>query len=122
MKTLTYAPDQLDNPDEAKETRVLKDGFPYQAFAVALDRVDQRTWHLLHHTRMVNKAIKGKVGYEHTVDWQLMESAVAMLSRYGYYGEHMQASEGEKLLAAKHLASHYSKAGRRLPDALAVLV
>ena len=95
---------------------------PWQAFAVVGDKHDPDTWKLPHHTRGINKAIKGKIGIEHTVDWDFMPTAVAFLSRAGHQGQRAAATEGEIISAARHLANHYRKAEKSLPDALAVLI
>ena len=96
-------------------------GLPWQAFAIASDKDDPATWKLPHHTRAIFRAIKGKIGIEHTVDWDLMPAAVAALSKGGHQGNRVQASENEILSAAKHLAAHYRKADKDLPDTLAIL-
>ena len=48
--------------------------------------------------------------------------AVAALSARGYRGRRVNASPGEILSAARHLAEHYRKEGKPLPDTLAALV
>jgi hypothetical protein len=108
-----------DGPGKRSEEST---ALPYQAYAIVPDREDPGTWKLPHHTRLVNRAVKGKIGYEHTVDWKLVAEAVAVLSRQGVDGKRLEAPEHEVLAAAQHLASHYVKAGRPLPDALAALV
>ena len=95
-----------------------KEDLPWQAFAIVGDKEDPATWKLPHHTR----AIKGKIGIERTVDWDRMPAAVAALSRGGYRGQRVDATAAEILAAARHLASHYHKADKPLPDTLAVLV
>ena len=52
----------------------------------------------------------------------LMPAAVAALSPGGYRGQRVDASPEEILQAAKHLANHYRKADKPLPDTLAALV
>ena len=94
---------------------------PWQAFAIAGDRNNPYTWKLPHHDRSIHRAIKGKIGMEHTVDWSLMPAAVALLSRAGLDGRRVEATENEIIDAARHLAVHFKKAGKPLPDALAVL-
>jgi len=47
---------------------------------------------------------------------------VAAISPGGYRGQRVEASPEEILKAAKHLAGHYQKAGKPLPDTLAALV
>ena len=104
-----------------KPEPVLKDGLPWQAYALVIDRADPRTWYLPHHTKMVKKSVKGKIGYEHTVDWKAMPRIVYGLSRYGRQAEKLPLDENQVLQAASHLAMHYIKAGKPLPDALAVI-
>ena len=99
-----------------------KEDLPWQAFAVVADRDDPDTWKLRHHTKGINKAIKGKIGIEHTVDWERMPAAVAALSPGGHRGQRVQATEGEVISAARHLANHYRKADKSIPDTLAVLI
>ena len=113
-------PDEFDQDEE--EQRITREGLPWQAFAIVGDKELPPTWKLPHHTRQVYRAIKGKVGYEHTVDWQNMPTQVAYLSRQGVEGQRVIADELQILAAAAHLAAHYRKAGRSVPDALAVLV
>ncbi len=111
--------------DEAISRSVppLKDGLPFQAFAFVGDRESPDTWLLPHHTRAVKKAAAGKIGYEHTVDWQQLEHCTLLLSRQGVDGRRVTAGEpGRIIAAARHLAGHYRKAGRQIPDALCVLI
>ena len=103
-----------------ENTDLLKDGLPWQAYAVVGDRADPRTWHLPHHTKAVKKAVKGKIGYEHTVDWKAMPGIVHMLSRYGRHEAKLPLDPEQVLQAATHLAVHYIKAKKPVPDALAV--
>lgn len=110
----------IDDKDMRKN-HPLKDGLPHQAYAVAPDINDPATWQLPHHNRLVKRAVIGKIGYEHTVDWQLMEEAVRLISRQGIDGRRIQSQPEHILAAARHLASHYIKASRPLPDALSVL-
>ena len=91
------------------------DGLPWQAFAVVGDRADPGTWHLPHHTKLVKKAVKGKIGYEHTVDWKAMPQVVYQLSRYGRQQAKLPLDPEQVLQAATHLAMHYIKAGKPLP-------
>jgi len=112
---------EVPHPDTEKEAAPEKDGLPWQAYALVADREDPATWQLPHHTRQVYRSIKGKVGTEHTVDWELVPAAVAALSRQGFEGRRVQAGEELILEAAAHLAAHYRMAGKPLPDALAAL-
>jgi hypothetical protein len=114
--------DQHMDDEEVRHDHPLKDGLPWQAFAIASDKNDLNTWKLPHHTKMVKIALKGKMGYEHTVDWKLVDEAVQLISLKGREGQRVNATEGEILHAARHLSMHYQKAGLPLPDALAVLV
>jgi len=102
-----------------------KEDLPWQAFAIVGDKDDpsfQEGWKLPHHTKGINRAIKGKIGIEHTVDWERMPAAVAALSRGGYRGQRVEASENDIISAARHLARHYQKADKPVPDTLAVLI
>jgi len=99
-----------------------KEGLPWQGFAIVGDKGDPDTWKLPHHDTAIFRAIKGKIGTERTVEWELMPAAVAALSRGGFQGKRVEASEGDILFAARHLARHYQKADKPLPDTLAVLV
>ena len=99
-----------------------KEDLPWQAFAIVGDKDDPETWKLPHHTKGIFRAIKGKIGIEHTVDWERMPAAVAALSKGGYRGQRVEASEGEIISAARHLANHYRKADKSIPDTLAVLM
>jgi len=99
-----------------------KEGLPKEAFAIIGDPDDPETWKLPHHKKTIFRALKGKLDLEKTVDWDRMPAAVAALSPGGYRGQRVDASPEEILLAAKHLANHYRKADKPLPDILAALV
>ena len=98
-----------------------KDGLPKEAFAIVSDPEDPETWKLPHHKKSIFRALQGKLDIEKTVDWDRMPVAVAALSRDGYRGQRVEASPEEILQAAKHLANHYRKADKPLPDTLAAL-
>ncbi len=108
--------------DPAKLVPPLKDGLPWQGFAIVPDKEDPAGWQLPHHTREVKRAAIGKAGYEHTVDWLLLEKAVLLLSRYGDEGRRITADPELIIQGARHLAGHYQKAGRQIPIALCVLI
>ena len=99
-----------------------KEGLPKEAFAIVGDPEDPETWKLPHHTRSILRVARGRLDIERTVDWERMGAAVAALSPGGYRGQRVAASPGAIISAARHLAGHYQKAGRPLPDTLAVLV
>lgn len=99
-----------------------KEGLPKEAFAIVGDPEDPETWKLPHHKRSIFRALQGKLDMEKTVDWERIPAAVAALSSRGYRGQRVDARPEEILKAAKHLASHYRKAGKPLPDTLAALV
>ena len=99
-----------------------KEGLPKEAFAIIGDPDDPETWKLPHHKKSILRALKGKLDIEKTVDWEQVPAAVAALSPGGYRGQRVDASPGEILEAAKHLANHYRKADKPLPDILAALV
>jgi len=99
-----------------------KEGLPKEAFAIVGDPEDPDTWKLPHHQKSILRALRGKLDIEKTVDWDRMPAAVAALSPGGYRGQRVDASPGQILEAAKHLAAHYRKADRPLPDTLAALV
>ena len=92
------------------------------AYAIVGDPGDTSTWKLPHHTKAILRALNGKLDIEKTVDWDRMGAAVAAISPGGYRGERVQSSPEDILAAAKHLAAHYRKADKPLPDTLAVLV
>ena len=97
------------------------EGLPGEAFAIVGDSEDPDTWRLPHHRRSVLRALRGKLDIEKTVDWDLMGGAVRALSPGGNRRREMTASPEQVLAAAGHLAEHYRKAGRPLPDILAAL-
>jgi len=99
-----------------------KEGLPKEAFAIVGDPADTDTWKLPHHTKSIFRALTGKLNIEKTVDWDRMSAAVAAISPGGYRGERVKASPEEILAAAHHLAAHYRKADKPLPDTLAALV
>jgi len=98
-----------------------REGLPKEAFAIIGNPDDPETWKLPHHKKTIFRALKGKLDLEKTVDWERMPAAVAALSPRGYRGQRVDASLEEILLVAKHLATHYRKAGKPLPDTLAAL-
>ena len=100
----------------------LKEGLPWQAFAIVGDKEDPETWKLPHHTKAIFRAIKGKVGHYKTTDWEHCAAAVAALSRGGFRGKRVEATEQQILDAAKHLMRHYTENGKPVPDTLAALV
>ena len=99
-----------------------KEGLPKEAFAIVGDADDTETWKLPHHKKSIFRALRGKLDIEKTVDWERMPAAVAALSSGGYRGQRVEASPEEILKAAKHLAGHYRKADKPLPDTLAALI
>ena len=99
-----------------------KDGLPKEAFAIVGDPDDTESWKLPHHQKSIFRALRGKLDIEKTVDWERMPAAVAALSPRGYRGRRVEASPEDILKAAKHLAGHYRKADKPLPDTLAALV
>ena len=102
--------------------RESKQGLPWEAFAIPGDPDNPETWKLPHHTTAIFRALTGKLDIEATVDWDRMPAAVAALSRGGYRGQRVNATPWQMLQAAVHLAGHYRKAGRELPDTLKALV
>jgi hypothetical protein len=107
---------------EAIAKEKTKEGLPKEAFAIVEDSNDPSTWKLPHHTKDIMRALQGRLDIEKTVDWDRMPAAVAALSRGGYRGERVQASEEDIIKAARHLARHYEKAGKPVPDTLGALI
>ena len=99
-----------------------REGLPKEAFAIVGDPEDPESWKLPHHKKSISRALAGRLDIEKTVDWDRMPAAVAALSPGGYRGQRVEASPEEILKAAKHLANHYRKADKPLPDTLAALV
>lgn len=107
---------------EAIEKEKTKEGLPKEAFAIVEDPHDPSTWKLPHHTKEIFRALQGRLDIEKTVDWDRMPAAVAALSPGGYRGERVQASPEDIIKAARHLARHYEKAGKPIPDTLGALI
>ena len=107
---------------EAIEKEKTKEGLPKEAFAIVGDPQDPETWKLPHHTKAILRALQGRLDIEKTVDWDRMPAAVAALSPGGYRGERVQASAENIIKAARHLANHYEKAGKSVPDTLGALI
>ena len=105
-----------------EETTKTREGLPAGAFAIVGDTADSETWKLLHHGKSISRAQRGKLDIEETVDWAQMPMAVAALSLSGSGRRRVDASPEQILQAAKHLANHYRKAEKPLPDTLAALV
>ena len=104
-----------------KQIRKVKDGLPQEAFAVVGDPENPDTWYLPHHRKSIGRALKGGFDLERTVDWDKTATAVSALSPL-HRGKRVPASPEEILAAANHLAGHYRKANKALPDILAALV
>ena len=107
---------------EAIEKEKTKEGLPKEAFAIVGDSKDPETWKLPHHTKDIFRALQGRLDVEKTVDWDRMPAAVAALSPGGYRGERIQTSAEDIIKAARHLARHYEKAGKSVPDTLGALL
>lgn len=103
------------------EKGLSKEGLPPEAFAIVGDAADPATWKLPHHTGAIYRALRGRLDIEDTVDWERMPAAVAALSPGGYRGERVKATEEEIIAAARHLAAHYERAGRPVPETLGAL-
>jgi len=99
-----------------------KEGLPKEAFAIVGDPEYPDTWQLPHHRKSIFRALLGKLDTEKTVDWGLMGGVVRALSLGGNRRREVTASPAQILEAAGHLADHYRKAGKSLPDILAALV
>ena len=112
----------MNNSNKFAAKPQTKEGLPREAFAVVGDPQDPQTWKLPHHTKDILRALQGRLDIEKTVDWDRMPAAVAALSRGGYRGERVQAEAEEIIKAAQHLARHYAKAGRSVPDTLGALI
>ena len=101
---------------------ITRDGLPWQAFALVGFKESPETWKLPHHTKGIFRAIQGKIGHYRTTDWEHLSAAVAALSRGGFRGKRVEATEQQILDAAKHLMRHYTENGKPVPDTLAALV
>ena len=99
-----------------------RDGLPAAAFAIVGDTADPSTWRLPHHTRAIFKTLAGRLNVEKTVDWDGVAVAVTALSPRNRGEKRIGASPEEVIGAVRHLADHYRKAGKSLPDILAALV
>ena len=104
-----------------KRTARTKEGLPREAFAIAGDPENPDTWRLPHHKRSIGRALKGVLDIERTVDWDQAATAASALSPLNM-SRRVPASPEEILEAAIHLAEHYRKGNRPLPDILAALV
>jgi len=98
-----------------------KDGLPREAFAIPGDPADPDTWKLPHHKKSIFRALKAKMDIEKTVDWEQMALAVSALSPRICGEGRLCAGPEDTLEAARHLAEHYRKAGKPLPDTLAAM-
>jgi hypothetical protein len=105
-----------------KQVPRTKEELPEEAFALVGNPEDPDTWQLPHHQKSIFRALRGKFDIEKTVDWDRMDAAVATLSLGNYHRRGVAASAEQILAAAGHLANHYQKAGKPLPDTLAALV
>ena len=108
--------------EEAPEKEITREGLPKEAFAIVEDPQDPETWKLPHHTTAIFRALQGEKDLQKTVNWDRMTAAVAALSRGGYREKRVRASAEDIIQAARHLARHYEKAGKSVPDTLGVLI
>ena len=99
-----------------------KEGLPEEAFAIVSDPEDIDTWKLPHHEKSILRALRGKLDIEQTVDWGGVDVAVAVLSPRKRGEQRIEATPETIIEAARHLAAHYRKADRPLPDILAALI
>ena len=102
-------------------TRTWK-SLPREAFAIIGNAENPETWLLPHHRRSVSRAARGNLDVEDTVDWEKMMLAVAALLARRHHSSGLDVTPQEILEAARHLAAHYQKAGKPLPDILAALI
>jgi len=99
-----------------------KEGLPMEAYAIVGDPADLQTWKLPHHTKAIFRALTGRLDIERTVDWEGVGAAVAALSPRNR-GEHRVEAGPEVIIAAaRHLAAHYQRDDKPLPDILAALI
>jgi len=105
----------------AKRTKRTKRDLPREAFAIVGDADNPDTWRLPHHKRSIIRALKGDLDIERTVDWSQVAAAASAPSPLNM-GKRVPASPEEILGAAIHLAGHYRKGNKSLPDILAALV
>jgi len=98
------------------------DNLPAEAFAIVGDPDKPETWQLPHHTRAIFRALRGRLNIEKTVDWEGVAVAVAALSPRNRGENRTGAAPETIIVAARHLAAHYRKADKPLPDILAALV
>ena len=99
----------------------IREGLPREAFAIVGDMGNPDTWRLPHHKKSIRRALKGAMDIEQTVDWSQVSEAVSALSPL-LPAKRVRVSPEEILGAAIHLAEHYQKANKPLPDILAALV
>ena len=128
-ETMSKVKQALESKPAPAKTGVTKEGLPREAFAIVGDPDKPETWKLPHHTKAISafqslrkQGIQGRLDIEKTVDWDRMPTAVASLSRGGYRGERVQADPEEIISAARHLARHYEKANKPVPDTLGALI
>ena len=114
--------ESMSKVKESVSKEITKEGLPKEAFASVGDPDDPETWKLPHHTKAIFRALRGRIDIEKTVDWDRMPAAVAALSRGGYRGERVQADPEDIIKAARHLARHYEKADKPVPDTLGALI
>ena len=99
-----------------------KDGLPVEAFAIAGNPTDIDTWRLPHHKKSIRRVRKDEIDIEETVDWEMVSAAVSALLPGRNRAMRFDAGPEDILKAAGHLADHYRKAGKPLPDILAALL
>ena len=104
-----------------KQTKPKKEGLPREAFAIVGDPENPDTWYLPHHKKNILRALRGAIDIEQTVDWNKVAVAVSALSPSNPV-KRVRVSPEDILAAANHLAEHYRKGNKPLPDILAALV
>jgi len=98
------------------------DDLPAEAFAIIGDPADVTTWRLPHHKKSIHRVHKDGIDIEETVDWEMVQAAVFALLPGRNRALRFDADPEDILKAAGHLAGHYRKAEKPLPDILAALL
>lgn len=103
----------------AKKTKTI-DGKVYyqQYFAITGSASDPDTWKLPHHTGGQGDRPHDQLA----VDWGRVEAAAVAAESGQFRGNNLGATMAQRKTAARHLASHYRKAKKTVPEGLAKFI
>ena len=107
---------------EVKKSVKTRNGLSREAFAIIGNPANSEKWQLPHYTRAIFKVLTGSLDVKRTIDWERFGAVVAAILPRNGAGKKIEASPGETIESARHLAAHCRNADRPLIDILAALI